>query len=183
MGVVSTPRELENHVDYEVLCLSLDNANGDIQCLEAKNRRLREAHLERVAEAELSTEVQRLKELYKQALEDIRKKDEKAEESRRLLEETTESLRSQEKAVQEAQTKCPDLEEKMGAVREQDTQVWDVGELERHLAVETECLKWEALKAHLVAQLEAQTGSRRVEPQEKPTSTPKTGADLAVAPM
>ena len=119
----------------ESLRLMLDNANGEIQRLEAENRRLREAHPERVAEAELSTEVQRLKELYKQALEDIRKKDEQAEESRRLLEETTESLRSQEMAVQEAQTKCRDLEEKMGAVREQVTQVRDAGELERHRAV------------------------------------------------
>ena len=71
-----------------------------------------------MAEVELSTEVQRLKELYEQVLEDIRKKDEHAEESRRLLEEMTESLRSQEKAVQEAQTKCQDLEEKMGTDRE-----------------------------------------------------------------
>ena len=52
--------------------LNLDNANGEIQHLEAKNRRLREAHLERVGEAELSTKVQRLKELYEQALVDIR---------------------------------------------------------------------------------------------------------------
>ena len=166
----------------ESLRLLLDNANGEIQRLEAENRRLREAHPERVAEAELSTEVQRLKELYEQALEDIRKKDEPAEESRRLLEETTESLRSQEKAVQEAQTKCQDLEEKMGAVREQVTQVRDAGELERHRAVEAERLKWEAREARLVAQLEAQTGSRRVESREKPTPTPESGADLAVTP-
>ena len=83
-----------------------------------------------MAEAELSTEVQRLKELYKQALEDMCKKDEQAKESRHLLEETMESLRSQEKAVQETQTKCRDLEEMMGAVREQVTQVRDAGELE-----------------------------------------------------
>ena len=120
--------------------------------------------------------------MYEQALEDIRKKDEQAEESRRLLEETTESLRSQEKAIQEAQTKCRDLEEKMGALREQVTQVWDAGELERHHAVETERLKWEALEARLVAQLEAQTGLGQVEPREKPISTPESGADLAVTP-
>ena len=54
------------------LRLLLDNANREIQHLEAKNQRLREAHLERVGEAELSTEVQRLKELYEQALVDIR---------------------------------------------------------------------------------------------------------------
>ena len=50
-----------------------------------------------MAEAELSTEVPRLKQLYKQMLEDIYKKDEK--ESRRLLEDTMESLRSKEMAV------------------------------------------------------------------------------------
>ena len=122
----------------ESLCLSLDNANGETQRLEAKNWTLQEAHLEQVAEAELFTEVQWLKELYEQALEDICKKDEQAEESRRLLEETTESLRSQKKAVQEAQTKCQDLEEKMGAVREQVTQVWDAEELERYRTAEAE---------------------------------------------
>ena len=58
---------------------------------------LREALPEQVAEAELPTEVQWLKQLYKQMLEDIYKKDEK--ESRRLLEETMESLRSKEMAV------------------------------------------------------------------------------------
>ena len=63
--------------------------------------------------------------------------------------------------------KCRDLEEKMGAVCEQVTQVWDAGELE--------CLKWEARETHLVAQLEAQTGSGQVEPREKPTSAPKSG--------
>ena len=71
----------------ESLRLMLDNANGEIQRLEAENRRLREAHPERVAEAELSTEIQWLKELHEQALEGIRKKDEQAAESRRLLEE------------------------------------------------------------------------------------------------
>ena len=81
----------------ESLHLLLDNTNGETQGLEAENWTLREAHPEQVAEAELPTEVQRLKQLYKQMLEDIYKKDEK--ESRRLLEETMESLRSKEKAV------------------------------------------------------------------------------------
>ena len=49
----------------ESLRLLLDNTNGEIQGLEAEKWRLREAHPEQVAEAELSTEVQRLKELYK----------------------------------------------------------------------------------------------------------------------
>ena len=130
----------------------------------------------------MSTEVQQLNELYEQALEDIRKKDKQAEESRRLLKEMTESLRSQEKAVQEAQMKCWKLEEKMGAVRKQLTQVRDVGELERHHALEAECLKWEPHNAHLVVQLEAQTGSGQVGPREKPTSTSESDADQAVMP-
>ena len=60
----------------------------------------------------------------------------------------TESLRSQEKAVQEAHTKCRDLEKRMCAVREQVThgQVRDTEELERHRAVEAERLKWEHSK-------------------------------------
>ena len=49
--------------------------------------------------AELSTEVQRLKELYEQALVVFRKKDKQAEESRRLLQETTKTLWSLEKLV------------------------------------------------------------------------------------
>ena len=49
----------------ESLSLLLDNTNGEIQGLEAENWRLREAHPEQVAEAELSTDVQWLKELYK----------------------------------------------------------------------------------------------------------------------
>ena len=150
----------------ESLCLSLDTAKREIQCLEAKNRRLREAHLEQVGEAELSTEVQRL--------EDIHKRNEQAEESRCLLEEKTKSLQSQEKAVQEVQMKCRDLEEKMDAVCEQVTQVRDAGELECHHAVKAECLKWEAREARLVAQLKAQTGSGQVELKEKATSTPKS---------
>ena len=104
-GLIREPATSQPHESSRIMStteslrLSLDNTNGEIQHLEAKNQRLREAHPERVAEAELSTEVQWLKELYGQALEDIRKKDKQAEESRRLLEETTESLRSQEKAV------------------------------------------------------------------------------------
>ena len=62
---ISTPRELKSHVYY-----------GEIQYLEVKNWRLREAHAERVTEADLSIGVQRLKELYEQALEDICKEDE-----------------------------------------------------------------------------------------------------------
>ena len=64
---------------------------------------LREAHLQRAAEAELYNEVQRLQELYEQALDDIQGKDEHAEVSRCLLEETMESPQSQEKAVKEAE--------------------------------------------------------------------------------
>ena len=64
----------------ESLSLLLDNTNGETQGLEAENWTLREAHPEQVAEAELPTEVQRLKQLYKQMLEDIYKKDEQAGE-------------------------------------------------------------------------------------------------------
>ena len=61
--------------------------------------RLREGHLERAAGAELSNEVQRLKELYKQVLDNIQNKDERTGVSRCLLEETMESPQNQEKAV------------------------------------------------------------------------------------
>ena len=64
----------------ESLRLLLDNTNGETQGLEAENWTLREALPEQVAEAELPTEVQRLKQLYKQTLEDICKKDEQAGE-------------------------------------------------------------------------------------------------------
>lgn len=45
----------------ESLRLLFDNANGEIQRLEAKNWRVWEAHSEQVAKTELSTEVERLK--------------------------------------------------------------------------------------------------------------------------
>ena len=45
----------------ESLRLLLDNSNGETQGLEAENWTLREALPEQVAEAELLTEVQRLK--------------------------------------------------------------------------------------------------------------------------
>ena len=48
----------------ESLRLLLDNTNGEIQGLEAENWRLREAHPKQVAEAELPTVVQWLKQLY-----------------------------------------------------------------------------------------------------------------------
>ena len=50
--------------------------------------------------------MQQLKELYEQALGDIQKKDEQVDKIRSQLEETTESLQSQEKAAQEVQSKC-----------------------------------------------------------------------------
>lgn len=64
------------------LRLLLDNANGEKQRLEAENRGLREDHLERVVVAELSSEVQQMKELYKQVRGSILRKDEQAEVSR-----------------------------------------------------------------------------------------------------
>ena len=73
-GPIREPATSQPHESSRIMSttesfhLSLDNANGEIQRLEAENRRLREAHPERVAKAELSTEVQRLKELYEQAL-------------------------------------------------------------------------------------------------------------------
>ena len=51
---VSTARELKSHVDYGVLSSVVGNPNGEIQHLEVKNWRLREAHAERVTEADLS---------------------------------------------------------------------------------------------------------------------------------
>lgn len=61
----------------------------------------------------IRSEVQWLKKLYKQVLQDICKKNEEAEDRRCLLDKTMESLWSQEKAVQEALMKRRDLEEKM----------------------------------------------------------------------
>ena len=58
------------------------------------------------------------------------------------------------------------------------TQVQDTGELECHCAMESEHPKWEACEVHLIAQLEALTRAAQVEPREKPTSMPASGADL-----
>lgn len=89
----------------EFLHLSLDNMNMEIQQLEAGNQRLWEANLEQAAEADWSTEVQQLKELYGQVLRNLQKKDEQAEESRHKLKETTESLCGQESIAKEVQFK------------------------------------------------------------------------------
>ena len=65
--VTSQPQEnLRVMLTTESLCLSLDNANREIQCLE-----LRIGGCERGIRSKWSIEVQRLKELYKQVLEDI----------------------------------------------------------------------------------------------------------------
>lgn len=69
------------------------------------NRRksyIRETHLKRAPQAELSNKVQQLKELYEKALDDIQSKDEQTEVSRCLLEETMETPQCQEKAVNKA---------------------------------------------------------------------------------
>ena len=70
----------------ESLRLSLDNANTELQSLEAENLKLRQAHPERASEVDL------LSELYEEALRDIQRKEEQAEDSRRRLEETTKTL-------------------------------------------------------------------------------------------
>ena len=111
----------------ESLCLSLDNANAEVQRLEAENCKLLEAHPEQAAEADLSSEVQRLRELYGQALRDVQGKDKQAEESRRHLEETSQKLRHQEKLTQEAESRCESLEKSLDAVRAQVTVVRDAG--------------------------------------------------------
>ena len=66
----------------ESLRLLLDNANGEKQRLEAENWRFREDHLERAVVAELSSEVQQMKELYEQVRGSILRKDDQAEVSR-----------------------------------------------------------------------------------------------------
>ena len=64
----------------------------------------------------------------------------------------------------------------------QMTLAQDTGKLEHYLTVEYECVKWKVCTAHLVAQLEALTGSGQVEIQEKPTSMPRNGLDLIAMP-
>ena len=62
----------------ESLHLLLENANVEVQWLEAENSKLHEVHPEQAVEVNLSREVQRLKELYEQALRNIQRKDEQA---------------------------------------------------------------------------------------------------------
>ena len=158
----------------ESLCLSLDNANGEIQRLEAENRRLRDAHPEQAAETDLLTKMQQLKELYQQALGDIQRKDEQVDEIMSQLEETTESLQSQEKTAQEAQSKCQSLEESLGVILEQVTQVRDAEEPKRHHTVDAKRSKWEEREARLVAQLKAASGQMELRGTPAPESTDHT---------
>ena len=62
----------------ESLHLLLENANVQVQWLDAENSKLREAHSEQAVEVNLSSEMQRLKELYEQAPRNIQRKDEQA---------------------------------------------------------------------------------------------------------
>ena len=99
--------------------------------------------------------MERLKELYAQALRDIQAKDEQVEAVRHELDDTRQRLKRQETAAQELQSKCQALEETCDTVHAQVSRARQEGELERLRAVESERAKWEACEARLVAQLQA----------------------------
>lgn len=79
-----------------------------------------------------------LKELYGQALRNLQKKDEQAEESRCQLKEITENHCDQEEIAKEMHAVCLLLEESLGTFREQVVHIQNAGELKCHCIVETE---------------------------------------------
>ena len=133
----------------------LEAVRTEVEHLQAENVKLREARPEQAEAVDRTAEVERLKELYAQALRDIQAKDEQVEAVRHELDDTRQRLKLQETALQELQSKCQALEETCDTVHAQVSRARQEGELERLRAVESEHTKWEAREARLVAQLQA----------------------------
>ena len=106
--------------------------------LQAENIKVREARPEQVEAVDRAAEVERLKELYAQALRDIQAKDEQVEAVWHELDDTRQRLKRQETAAQELQSKCQALEETFDTVHAQVSRARQEGELERLRAVESE---------------------------------------------
>ena len=133
----------------------LEAVRTEVERLQAENVKLREARPEQAEAVDRAAEVERLKELYAQALRDIQAKDEQVEAVRHELDDTRQRLKRQETAAQELQSKCQALEETCDTVHAQVSRARQEGDLERLRAVESERAKWEAREARLVAQLQA----------------------------
>ena len=88
-----------------------------------------------------TAEVERLKELNVQALQDIQVKDEQVEAVRHKLDDTRQRLKRQETEAQELQSKCQALEEMCDTIYAQVSRAWQEGELEHLRAVESERAK------------------------------------------
>ena len=119
----------------------LEAVRTEVERLQAENVKLREARPEQAEAVDRAAEVERLKELYAQALRDIQAKDEQVETVRHELDDTRQRLKRQETAAQELQSKCQALEETCDTVHAQVSRARQEGELERLRAVESERAK------------------------------------------
>ena len=102
---------------------------------------------------DLAAEVERLKELYAQALRDIQAKEEQIVVARSDLKATQEQLTAREDTVQEWQAKCESLEKTCDTIRAEAGRIRQKCELERLRALELERSKWEAREGRLEVQL------------------------------
>ena len=130
----------------EAARIELEAVRTEVERHQAENVKLREARPEQAEAVDRAAEVERLKELYAQALRDIQAKDEQVEVVRHELDNTRQRLKHQETAAQELQSKCQALEETCDTVHAQVSRARQEGELECLRAVESERAKWEARK-------------------------------------
>ena len=139
----------------EAATTELSAMHPELERLQAENARLWEDRPERAAEIDRAVEVERLKELYAQALQDIQAKEEQIVAARSDLEATQEQLTLREATVQRWQAKCESLEKTCDTIRAEADQIRKECELERLRVLELERSKWEAREARLEAQLRA----------------------------
>ena len=141
----------------ESLRLSLDNANVRIKELETENSRLRDAHPQEAEDIDKDHEMQHLKELYAQALQDLQEKQKEVEKAKKMVQERqSQETRSMELNSQLEKEKNDN--EQLRKQQSEQSQEWeqqrDSWELERFCAIEKERRKWEEREARLVSQLE-----------------------------
>ena len=141
----------------ESLRLQLENANAQVQELEAENRRLRDCAQHPRSEGEDPASAQQLQELYEQALRDLQDRQQELEASARRVEEL--GREREDRQLHDATvTKMAELEEENRRVVEQKADLQrrcERQELDRYRALEAQREKWEEREARLVRQLES----------------------------
>ena len=142
----------------ESLRLQQENANAQVQELEAENRRLRDCVQHPRSEGEDPASAQQLRELYEQALRDLQDRQQELEASARRVEELGREREEDRQLHDATVTKMAELEEENRRVVEQKADLQrqcERQELDRYRALEAQREKWEEREARLVRQLES----------------------------